>query len=177
MWAYKSHKWQIYKVSIGAYAYPLWNMWWRWMDGGANCTNDPGLETLFTECFHLKPETTFFLSTLTYESVTHSLSDNREGRWQASEPSGKSSFFLWNINTCNLFSCQRARSTDGSLTRSLAKGSRQEIAKRSRMGKKLKNSFAFTTGAVIEMRLYFFPFLLWERTPQLECAQESCVSK
>lgn len=80
MWAYKSHKWQIYKVSIGAYAYPLWNMWWRWMDGGANCTNDPGLETLFTECFHLKPETTFFLSTLTYESVTHSLSDNREGR-------------------------------------------------------------------------------------------------
>lgn len=54
-------------------------MWWRWMDGWANCTNDPGLETLFTECFHLKPETTFFLSTLTYESVTHSLSDNREG--------------------------------------------------------------------------------------------------
>lgn len=105
--------------------------------------------------------------------MTHSLSNNREGRWQASEPSGKSSFFLWNINTCNLFSCQRARSTDGSLTRSLAKGSRQEIAKRSRMDEKLKNSFAFTTGTVIEMRLYFFSLSALRRNSSFRV----CASK
>lgn len=86
---YKSHKWKIYKVSMGAYASPLLNRWrWR-MDGSSNYANNPGLETLFTECFHLKPETTFFLSTLTYESVTHSLSNSREGRWEATKPSGK----------------------------------------------------------------------------------------
>lgn len=50
------------------------------MDGSGNFTNNPGLETLFTERFHSKPETTFFLSTLTDESVTHSLSNSREGR-------------------------------------------------------------------------------------------------
>lgn len=50
------------------------------MDGWESYTSNPGPETLFTECFHSKPETTFFLSALTCESVTHSLSNSREGR-------------------------------------------------------------------------------------------------